>query len=230
MYAIIDKRAPQDVKDNLKLYVKDIFEFSSHGITYNSISGHPDVFMFQEGETLIVAPNAPMDLISFLEEHFIKYSVGKEPVGKTLYESSRYNCLATKTHYFLKKGFLDVRILEYCKAKKEVFLPQSYVRCSLFAMNENQLITSDKGILKSLKFTDLECFYFDPKKIQIIDHSYGFLGGTVGKKDEILFFMGDILKHADGASLASYIALHKLKHVCLGSGYLYDGGALFFVS
>jgi len=229
MFAIIDKRASQEVKDNLKLHVEAIFEFSSEGIVYNSISGHPDIFMFQDGKILIVAPNAPADLIAFLRDHHIVFEFGKEKVGESLLESSRYNCLATDSHYFLRKGYTDVSVLEHCKNKEPVFLPQSYVRCSLFNLTKDNFITSDKGILKSLNAATLETFYFDPSEICIEDHSYGFLGGTVGKMNDTLFFMGDISKHSDGVALSKYITKNNLKYACLGNDYLYDGGGLFFV-
>lgn len=229
MFAIIDKRASQEVKDNLKLHVEAIFEFSSEGIVYNSISGHPDIFMFQDKKKLIVAPNAPADLIAFLRVHHIDFEFGKENVGESLLESSQYNCLATASKYFLRKGYTDASILAYCKDKEPVFLPQSYVRCSLFNLTEDHFITSDKGILKSLNAAAIETFYFDPREIRIMDHAYGFFGGTVGKMNDTLFFMGDIFKHSEGVALAKYSSQNKLKYVCLGNDYLYDGGGLFFV-
>jgi len=178
---------------------------------------------------LIVAPNTPAELIAFLQEHHIDFKFGKEKVGESLLESSRYNCLATDSHYFLRKGYTDVSVLVHCKDKDPVFLPQSYVRCSLFNLTKDNFITSDKGILKSLNATTLETFYFDPSKICIKEHAYGFLGGTVGKINDTLFFMGDIFKHSDGIALANYITQNNLKYVCLGNDYLYDGGGLFFV-
>ncbi len=229
MFAIIDKRASQEIKDNLKRYVKEVFEFSSEGLTYNSISGHPDVFMFQDKETLIVAPNTPVDLIAFLQDHKICFEFGNSFVGTGLLTSSRYNCLALKEHYFLRKGYTDSHILAHCKDKKPVFLPQSYVRCSLFNINNHCFISSDQGIVKCLKKTEFDVCYFEPSQISIVDHAYGFLGGTVGKLGDTLFFMGDILSHIDGVLLADFISKNTMKYVCLGRENLYDGGGLFFV-
>ena len=229
MYAIIDKRASKEVKDSLKMYVEDIFEFSSDGVTYNSISGHLDIFMFQDGKKLIVAPNAPLDLLAFLEIHHIEFAFGKENVGESLQQSSRYNCLATESHYFLREGYTDTAVLEQCTAKQAVLLPQSYVRCSLFNLDSHHFITSDKGILKSLHTQDFDACYFDPCQIKIKDHTYGFLGGTLGRMGNTLFFMGDIFKHTDGEKLNEYIIQNNHKVVCLGSDYLYDGGGLFFL-
>ena len=102
MYAIIDQRAPLKVKKNLEKYTQDIFEFSSDAITYNSIAGHPDIFMFQDANKIIMAPNSPKEFIHFLDEKTVHYSFGIHPVGKNLDTSVLYNCLSTQKYFFCK--------------------------------------------------------------------------------------------------------------------------------
>lgn len=229
MYAIIDKRCSKEIKNNLLKYVAGIFEFSSQGITYNSISGHPDIFMFQDEKKIIIAPNSPKDFIQFLTTNKIKYSVGINEVGEELENSSFYNCLTNKSYVFNKAGIPDKSIIDYCNKKQFIKLPQAYVRCSMFNITQNQYITSDQGIAQILKNNTFDYFYFNPTEIQIKDHKYGFVGGTMGKYGNKIFFLGDILKHKDGEKLYNYINSNDLDVVCLGSDYLYDGGGLFFV-
>ena len=59
MFAIIDSRSSARVITTLKEYVKDVFAFQTNGLTYDSISGHPDIFIYQDKDHLVVAPNAP---------------------------------------------------------------------------------------------------------------------------------------------------------------------------
>ncbi len=101
MYAIIDKRCSEEIKNNLSNYVEGIFEFSSENITYNAISGHPDIFMFQDEEKLIIAPNAPDELVQFLNKKQLQYSVGIANVGNTVAESSLYNCFFNQRSFLL---------------------------------------------------------------------------------------------------------------------------------
>jgi len=229
MYAIIDKRASSAVKKNLEKYTSNIFEFSSDDITYNAISGHPDIFMFQDANKLILAPNTPKELMRFLDKKAVNYSFGTNPVGKSLNNSVLYNCLSTKTYFFCKKEKPDISIQKWCSSKQLVNIPQSYARCSMFAI-ENKIITSDKGIVKVLEKSQLEYFYFDPSEITIKDHKNGFIGGSIGATDNIVFFLGNILKHKDGKALDKYISTLGKEVVCLGNDYLYDGGGIFFVS
>jgi len=230
MYAIIDKRCSEEIKINLSNYVDAIFEFSSEGITYNSISGHPDIFMFQDGEKLIVAPNSPKDLFNFLDEKGIIYTIGSTQIDESLENSSQFNCLATNKHFFSKKSSTDSSIIESIKGKKAIDISQSYARCSLFDVGKEKMITSDLGIIKTLNKNNIEHFYFEPLEIKIEDHKYGFIGGTMGKIDDKVFFLGDILKHKSGKSLKEYIESFQQKVICLGSDYLYDGGGIFFIS
>ena len=229
MYVIIDKRTPLAVKKNLEKYTSDIFEFSSDEITYNAISGHPDIFMFQDANKLILAPNTPKKLINFLDKKAVNYTFGKNPVGESLDRSVLYNCLSTQKYFFCKKGKPDSSIQKWCSSKQLVNIPQSYARCSMFAI-ENKIITSDKGIVKVLEKSHLDFFYFDPSEITIKDHKNGFIGGSMGATDNKLFFLGNILKHKDGKALDQYLSALGKQVICLGNDYLYDGGGLFFVS
>ncbi len=229
MYAIIDKRCSEEIKNNLSNYVEGIFEFSSENITYNAISGHPDIFMFQDEEKLIIAPNAPDELVQFLNKKQLQYSVGIANVGNTVAESSLYNCFSTKDHFFCKVEVPDHSIEEYCAQKKIIALTQSYVRCSLFGIDTDKIITSDLGIVKSLKKYAIPYFYFEPSEIKIRDYKYGFIGGTMGRLKDKIFFLGNILKHKNGLELHNYITSNKQEVICLGDDFLYDGGGIFFI-
>ena len=228
MYAILDKRTPLVVKRNLANYVTDIFEFSSEGITYNSISGHPDIFIFQDENGLILAPNIPKEVICFLEEKQVDYSFGNKLVGESLDDSVLYNCLSTNNYFFCKKNKPDVSIQKRSVNQQLIDIPQSYARCSMFAIGNN-IITSDNGIVKVLEKNNIEYFYFDPSEITIKDHKNGFIGGAMGAMDDKVFFLGNLLKHSDGKALHKFITDLGKEVICLGNDYLYDGGGIFFI-
>ena len=229
MFAIIDSGSSQKAVNNLKEYVDDVCRFQSSGITYNSISGHPDIFIYHAEDHLVVAPNAPVELIEFLNNHNITYLKGKRDVGEGLYKSTQYNCLSTSDLLFHKPGHTDPSILEINKDKEIVPLPQAYTRCSLVHLCENNYLTSDRGIEKVLLKKGLSCFYFNPEKISIRDHDNGFIGGTIGIRDKRIFFNGNVELHADGQRLCEYLLSLDFEIVNLTDEYLYDGGCIFFV-
>lgn len=228
MYAIIDKRVSSEIKENLKKQVEGIFEFSSNGITYNSISGHPDVFIFQDENGLVIAPNTPQELIIFFDKIKANYTFGDKNVGENLNNSVPYNCLSNDDYFFCKEGYPDNSIQKRCSTKTFINLPQSYTRCSMFTI-ENHVITSDKGIGKALEKHNIESFYFEPSQIKIEDHKNGFIGGTMGILGNNVFFLGNLLKHKNGKALETYITNLGKEVICLGNDYLVDGGSIFFI-
>lgn len=229
MFAIIDSISSTRVITTLKEYVEDVFAFQTNGLTYDSISGHPDIFIYQDKDHLVVAPNATVGLFEFLEHHSIAFLKGKTDVGNELYNSTQYNCLSTPDFLFHKPGYTDPAILEINKSKEFIRLPQAYTRCSLIHLYGNNYVTSDGGIEKVLLGKGLSCFYFNPKEIRIRGHNNGFIGGAAGVLGKSIFFNGNIELHTDGQRLKEHLLNIGFEIVCLSDEYLYDGGCIFFV-
>jgi len=230
MFAIIDSRSSLQTINNLRKYVSDIYQFKTSGITGNSISGHPDIFIYQDNNYFVVAPNAPVEFFDFLNNHNIPWLKGENRVGDEFYNSVQYNCLNTSDFLFHKAGYTDPTILEINKGREFVQLSQAYTRCSLVHLGGDNYLTSDRGIEKVLSRKGLSCFYFSPKKITIQDHNNGFIGGATGIWGKRIFFNGNIALHADGKRLKEYLLRLDFDMVNLSDHYLYDGGCIFFVS
>ena len=227
MWAIIDSRAPKEAINNLSKSF-DVLEFKSEGITYDEVSGHPDIFIFQDEYRLIVSPNSPKELINFLNEQNAIYTYGKKEVGTNLDNSSQYNCIATENLILHKKGYTDEAILESSQNKKLIELPQAYTRCSLTMIDENNYITSDKGIEKSLSKEGLNVLEVNPNSILLPGYPYGFFGGTNGICNNTLYFIGSLNHHEQGKEIKQFLIENKLEIVELYDGPLYDGGGIFF--
>lgn len=229
MLAVIDYRSSKESLTNLNLYVEDIYLFRTEGITYNSISGHPDIFIYHDNNNLIAAPNSPSSLFILLDKYKVKYRIGKKHVGDKFEESVAYNCLGTPKYFFHKKGHTEETVLEVTVDKKFINLPQAYTRCGLIYLGHDAFITSDKGIEKELIKNNFKCFYFDPSEINIPGHRNGFIGGCSGITNNKIFFNGNIDLHKDGAGLKNYILNFGMEIICLGNHKLYDGGCIIFI-
>ena len=229
MLAIIDSRSSEQAINNLKKYVTDVYMFQSDGITENSISGHPDIFIYQDQDHLIVSPNAPVDLFKFLDINNIAYLKGERDVGNELTNSVQYNCLSTPQFFFHKSGYTDSVVFEINKDKEFISLSQAYTRCSLVHLCEDDYLTSDRGIEKVLLQIGLSCFYLNPDEIIIKDHKNGFIGGTAGICGKRIFFNGSIELHSDGERLKEYLLNLDFDIINLSDEFLYDGGCIFFV-
>ena len=229
MLAIIDFRSSKKVINKLKEYVTDVYMFQTDGITDNSISGHPDIFVYQDKDHLIVSPNSPVDLFNFLDTYNITYLKGERDVGHELDNHVQYNCLSTSQFLFHKSGYTDSAIIRINKHKEFVQLPQAYTRCSLVHLCNESYLTSDRGVEKALLQRGLSCFYFNPEEITIRDHDNGFIGGAVGILQKRIYFNGNIELHADGPRLKECLINLNFEIVNLSDEHLYDGGCIFFV-
>ena len=227
MWAIIDKRAPKEAIDNLKKHF-EVFEFESKDITYKEVSGHPDIFIYQDKDKLIIAPNSPKELIIFLHKVKADFSIGEKEVGFDLNNSTQYNCISSSNYLFHKKGFTDKSILDKSYNKKLIELPQAYTRCSLSMLNEISYITSDKGIKNALLKNELQILHVENKSILLPGFPYGFFGGTNGIFGNKFYLIGSLDFHPQGKEIQSFIENNGLEIIELYNGKLYDGGGLFF--
>ena len=227
MWAIIDSRAPREAINRLSKSF-DVLELKSEGITYGEVSGHPDVFIFQDENRIIVAPNSPKELINFLDQQNTNYIFGRKEVGTELNNSTQYNCIATENIILHKKGYTDEVILENSQNKKLFELPQAYTRCSLTMMNESNYITSDKGIEKSLLKEGYNVLEVSPSSILLPGYPYGFFGGTNGIVNNTFYLIGSLNHHEQGEEIKQFLIENKLEIIELYDGPLYDGGGIFF--
>ena len=229
MLAIIDARSSEQAKENIKKYADEVLYFETDGITYNSISGHPDIFMYQDDNNLIIAPNSPELLFNFLKKHTIKFQIGRNHINETVTNSVRYNCVSTDSMLLHKKDMTEDSILETNFKKTFINLPQAYARCSMIHLGNDVFVTSDLGIKKELDKHKLQNFYFSPEDIQIIDHKTGFFGGTCGVYNKKIVFNGTIDKHKSGKDLRAFLTKLNFEIITLSDDFLYDGGGIFFI-
>lgn len=228
MLIVIDKRIPKEAKKRLSGF-GTLVEFSTQGVTYPAISGHPDIFLCQTPASLICAPNLPEDYKTLFEKGDINFNFGKKPVGSSFPETSYYNCIASDDYLFHKTGHSDKQILEQCKQLTFIDLPQAYTRCSLIALTPKVFITSDKGIEKALKTNQIEVHYFSPKEIILPEMSHGFIGGALGIYAGKLFVLGNPDFHSWGNEFKNLIKQEGLELISLYDGPFFDGGGIFFL-
>ena len=229
MLAIIDSRSSSTAIEELKNHVNDVFLFEANGITSDDISCHPDIFIYQDENNLVISPNAPIELFDFLSMHKINFIIGKRNVGNSFESSVYYNCISTNSLFLHKSGFTDETIIEINKNKKFINIPQAFTRCSLTHIGNNNFITSDKGIEKVLIANNINCFYFSPNEIKIKNHKHGFFGGTNGIVENKIFFNGNIDLHSDGEKLINHLIKSGFDIISLNNDFLYDGGGILFM-
>ena len=235
MLIIIDKRLPIKVRQFLAKY-GELIEFATSGITYEAISGHPDIFFCQTTAGLIVAPNTPGKYLSKLIAKKIPFTFGRLPVGNSYPESARYNAVVTDKYLIHNQAITDPSISALTTASDNLTftlsaltLNQGYTRCNLIALGESNFITSDKGIEKALQAKCLEVQFVSPVGILLPGYENGFFGGCCGIWDDKLFITGNLDHYSEGERVREIAAGSGMEIIELYDGPLFDGGGIFFI-
>lgn len=228
MYILIDHRIPSEAKTNLAFYGQFI-ELKTNEITYDAISSHPDIFCCQTPDNLIIAPNIPLYIVKTFQEKNIKFIFGNKSIGKQYPRTSHYNAVVTDKFLIHNTKNTDKKIVEICSDKKNLSVNQGYTCCNLIALNENNYITSDKGIYMQLQSNKyFKVLYVNPDKILLTGVNNGFFGGCCGIYQNKLFIIGNLDYLAEGLAIKEFIAKLGLQIVELYDGPLFDGGSILF--
>jgi len=250
MLVIIDQKISASAKEMLSSY-GELMELQTEGITYPTISGHPDTFFCQAPGRLFVAPNLPQRYFDQLNEHRIDFITGELPVGPEYPTSACYNAVATENCLIHNFRITDPVITHALESLEQVHVEQGYCRCNLLPLRDGHFITSDKGIymvpgsrfqvpgskiieLPNSKFniqnsTFPEVLYVSPESILLEGFPHGFFGGCCGIWDNKVFVNGSLSLHPDGEKIREFLVSLGYEIVELNEGPLTDVGSIFFI-
>ena len=226
MLIIVDARIPEEARKKLRRY-GDLLELKTEGITYAAISGHPDIFFTQMENKLIVAPNLPGKYHEILDRQEIIRKIGEKPAGPEYPASAIYNAAVTENLIVHNFRITDKGILDELSDARKIHVSQGYARCNLVFLGSRMAITSDRGIHKKLRESNIETLYADPAEITLPGFSYGFFGGTCGTDGRYFFILGSLSKIKQGQEIEAFIEKAGLIPIELCNTPLLDGGSIF---
>lgn len=229
MLIIVDKRIPPEAKRRLSAHGQ-LMELSTSGITYETISGHPDIFFHQASEFLVVAPNLPEPYSHLLDDAGIQYLTGKQPVGEKYPGTSIYNAVSTATLLIHNHRNTDPVVAALMKSADHIHVEQGYTRCNLLALDDGHFITSDRGIDKVLRALGKDSLYTDPSNIILPGARNGFFGGCCGVLNDYVCIIGSLSHSSNGSDIADFIVNNGYRIIELYDGPLFDGGGIFFIN
>ena len=228
MLIIVDKKIPDEAKNNLQKY-GELVLLETTGITEESISGHPDIFFCETQNKLIIAPNITEKFKTILTQNNILFNEGKYNVGLKYPEAAHYNAVLTDNYLIHRTDITEKEILNDCDDLSMIHVTQGFTRCSLLALKENNFITSDEGIYKTLNSLCLKTLLVSTENIILSGHRYGLFGGTCGIHEDKIFFIGSLANYKDGGKVKIFLELLGYSIVELYNGDLFDGGSILFL-
>ncbi|HPE55958.1 MAG TPA: hypothetical protein PK904_06150 [Bacteroidales bacterium] len=229
MLIIADKRIPAAARKKLSEY-GEVVLFKTSGLTYEAISGHPDIFFCAVNGQLIVAPNLPENYKSILRNHQISCMEGEQPVGGKYPENAAYNVVSNDKYLFHNFRYTDSKINELADDLDLIHVNQGYCRCNLLPLKNDHYITSDEGIRRVLENYHFDVLYVDPKDILLPGMKHGFFGGCCGVWENKVFILGNLNHFGDGKKVRTYLQHLHYEIIELYDGPLFDGGSVLFIA
>ena len=228
MLIIVDQKIPEEAKNNLRNY-GEVICLETENIVYEGISGHPDIFFTQINGQFVVSPNLPQKYLDVFNQNQLRYILGEEGVGDAYPQTSKYN--AVVDDYYMIHNFrnTDSLIIKIGDNYDLIHVDQGYTRCNLLSLGNKHYITSDRGIVKTLKRYNLEVLYVNPADIFLPGFKHGFIGGCAGIHKKQIFFIGSLKHFHEGDKVESFVQKQDLEIIELYDGPLFDGGSLIFV-
>ncbi len=221
---IADKRTPLPAKNALK-QLGTLTLIESDPSVYKAIAGHPDIFICQGNDAVVVSPSLPENIVQQLELRNYKINRGTALPGKTYPASAIYNAVVTDDLMIHNLKITDHTILEVFSSRKAVHVNQGYTRCNLLPLIRG-FITSDRGIEKTLTVEGFNVLYVDPTPVVLKGHKHGFFPGCCGVMDDTILICGSLNYHSQAGELRDFIASAGMKVHELFDGKLTDVGSI----
>ena len=228
--ALVDKRIPYDMELELKKRNIQIIKTVECKECYDAIKFHPDICVCNLGEgNIVVAPNVHeyyFDKLNPLGFNVIK---GSSYVGKKYPNNIQYNVTIFGRFAIHNFNYTDEQILHYINKENlvKINIKQGYSKCSICIVDENSIITSDKGIYKAANKYGIDCLLISNDNIRLFELDYGFIGGCTGliSKNKIAF-LGNVKKHPDYERIKNFIKSKNKEIVSLSKEQLLDLGSI----
>ena len=149
MLIIADQRIPIHAREALEKF-GELQLLKTTGITYEAISGHPDIFLCSVKNQLVIAPNLGQPFKDLFHQKGIKFVSGEMPVGEKYQATASYNVVCTEKYLLHNFRYTDSAITNLSDDLELVHLNQGYSRCNLIPLRKDHFITSDEGIYRVL--------------------------------------------------------------------------------
>ena len=124
-----------------------------------------------------------------------------------------YNAFSTGKYFIHDLKHTDKVLLGCAEAMGliPVNVKQGYACCSIVPVDEDSVITYDRGIAKAAEAAGMNVIVVEPGHVELPGYDTGFIGGTSGKVGDEIIFNGDLSVHPDFEAIREFIEAKGLK-------------------
>lgn len=191
------------------------------------ISSHPDLVISILDGTLVLDKLIHSSILQKLDAMEIPYVLGSSKLGDEYPADIAYNAVITGKHLIHKLNYTEPLILQHCRNTNKTLLHvnQGYTKCSTVVVDDNHLITGDRGIYEATR-DYLEVLLVKPGNVTLEGYDYGFLGGCSGVINDTVVFHGDLSTHPDFLQIKEFLEGASKKLVYFRDFPLRDIGSI----
>ena len=220
---IVDKNIHNETKKLISdLGIKIIETISVDDIT-DCTSSHPDMQFLHLGNTRALAAKQTYEYYKSKLPEFDITCVDK--VYSPYPNDSLLNvtivgefCFTSKLQWGKLEAFIDAQ---------PIFINQGYSKCNICILNENAIITSDRGIEREALKNGLRTYFLESNEIALDGYNNGFWGGSSGLVDRgRLLLNGNIEKLDCFDKLIDIFKKEKIEPVYHKEGEICDNGSI----
>ncbi|MCT4619620.1 MAG: hypothetical protein N4A62_09575 [Marinisporobacter sp.] len=227
---VVDGRASDNLVNNLKHMGINIIKTPYCRELYNAISYHPDILLHPiNGKDMIVAPNVYEGLEKPLKRYGVNVIKGETVLKRNYPDNIAYNIARVSNfaiHNFKYTDPLTLKLLEENQVEL-IHVKQGYSKCSICIVNEKAIITSDRGIAKTVEKYGIDPLVIKPGYIDLSELEYGFIGGISGLigKNKIAF-SGLLEHHPNYDEILKFLEKYEAKPIFLENKKPIDIGSI----
>jgi hypothetical protein len=191
----------ENANNRLKKYLKskryELIEVKKTEAVYEAVSAHCDIYLCKIYGELVVAPVQVPLMRDGLLRCGIGYHQGIGDVGYRYPENIRYNAAQVGRRLIHDIRHTDPAILNIAREHdmKLIQVKQGYTKCNLVVVDDNSVITSDRGLAAAMEKHGIEVLLITQGHVGLPGLTCGFLGGASGKADYEIIFNGNLSAH-----------------------------------
>ncbi len=204
----VSKNANKILKDYLKNQGHIVEEIKAKASIDEAIQCHPDIYICHLGRKIFHGDP------SILKQDYPDHAI--------------YNGCSTGK-YFIHNNKITAPSLSMAVKEEgliNIHVAQGYSKCNCVVVDEESIITSDKGIARATINAGLDVLLVDAGQILLEGYPYGFLGGASGKVGNSVIFNGDLSQHSNYKQIKEFIESRGLEVIYFSQYPLTDIGSI----
>lgn len=227
---IVDGRIGRWAEETLRSLGLDVIKTVRHPALYDAVAYHPDMVICPVSEDSMVVEPSMFDYFSrALSGRRLNLVKGQAQLSSNYPQNIAYNIAMVGNRAILYSKYADPIAVKEIRSRRLglIEVKQGYAKCSTAVVNDNAIITSDKGIAKAAGASDIDVLLIRPGYIRLEGFEYGFIGGCCGRlADGIILFSGDPGTHPDWYRIKDFLEYYHIKAIGLDNGPLIDIGSI----